>query len=65
MFMIRDGPVHLVEGGGGGGRRVEEFVKEYCKAPKGHKKNCTRNIVKKKMQSKTSNVVILQSILFE
>ena len=45
MFMIRDGPVHLVEGGGG--RRVEEFVKEYCKAPKGHKKNCTHNIVKK------------------
>ena len=59
MCSIRDGPVDLVGGGGG---VVEEFVR----APKGHKKDLhTQHCKKKNLQSKTSNVVIVQSIQFE
>ena len=61
---IRDRPVDLVRGGGGGEWK-NQLQKKICRAPKGQKKICTRNIVKKKLQSKTSNVVIVQSILFE
>ena len=50
--LVRDGPVDLVGGGGG-------------EPQKGIKNICTRNIVKKKLQSKTSNVVNVQSIRFE
>ena len=54
---LKDGPVDLVGGGGG---RVEEFVKKKKKKTaepqKGIKKICTCNIVKKKLQSKTSKL---------
>ena len=65
--LIRDGPVDLVGGGGGGGGRgVEEFVKiKFAEPQKGIKKNLHTQHCEKKLQSKTSNVVIVQSILFE
>ena len=52
-YILMDGPVDLVGGGGGG---VEEFVKKNCRAPKGHKKKfCTRNIVKKKLHCRSKH----------
>ena len=52
-FYIRDGPVDLVGG-------VQEFVKKnICRARKGHKKICTRNIVKKKFAKQNIKVLAL------
>ena len=61
-FIIRDGPVDLVGGRGGG---VVEFAKLNLQSPNRALKKIAYATLEKKLQSKTSNVVIAQSILFE
>ena len=63
-FIIRDGPVDLV-GGRGGGEGVVEFAKINLQSPNRALKKIEYATLEKKLQSKTSNVVIAQSILFE
>ena len=60
---VKDGLVDLVRGEGG----VEEFVKkkQFAEPQKGIKKIAHATLWKKNLQSKTSNFVIVQSILFE
>ena len=61
-----DGPVDLVGkvgGGGGGSGRI--CKKKICRAPKGHKKNCTGNIVKKKISKQNIKVLALYMFIIK
>ena len=41
---------------------MEEFVKKICRAPKGHKNICTRNIATKKFAKQ--NIKVLELYMF-